>query len=345
MFSKKPIPPHCENLTDAQVKLVRKILALSRENYMFPTTACADFVETVLKKSWPDVLVAVAKNETLPIAPYKSGFFEAALLKCETACVVAVHTHLTGLNETDHATLLARDVARLNDEAARLIIESQVSPRIRAATAAELLKRARFDHALEERVVQLFLPPTDLHYEAGELMKFALFFKRFAIADAWRANGFDLAYYTEDIRTFLIERKAPHDARLYLDEHAPQQIAFTPVIGLPAAEHEQVYLRSGDCVSRSDLLPDGGSLTTVFNFSSQQQIVVAHIAGQTSQPVITSFSHIEGREALMEAAAAFIQQDGSPLLVQHIAAMPSGRPVLIAKTARRDENVPSSTIT
>lgn len=328
MFSKKPLPPHCENLTDEQVKLVHKILKCSSHSKM------DTLADTVISRGWTDVFIAVAKNPVHPYSYYKETFFERMIDAARAGVIESVVPVLAGLNPEHHANILDRALRRSDFVTARHILVSVTLPDIRARAAARMMRSS--DAAHEERLIALLAPPTNIHYDGGALMKYALDNQRFAVAEALKDMGFDLALYGSDVKAYLVEEKSSHAARQWMEKNSATPAPAAPVQITPAqalVQDGQGYLRSGDCVSRIDHLPDGGSLTTVFNFATSQQIVIAHVAGQTATPVITAFSRIDNDQALQDAATAFVRQGGQPSRVYNVTMVASARSKLIEKPA------------
>lgn len=330
MFGKAPPPPHCEGLSSEQVRLVRKILDCEY-NYK-----ARDYAEKALERDWQTVFVAVAKNARYPYSEYKHTFFDRMLQSGDPALILSVLPYLNGMREGDHAALIATAMRKDGLAVRQGILSLNLLPNLRAAAALRLIHDEAGGEA--EWLFKLLAAPTNLHYEGGVLMKRALHAERFDVADTLVAQGFDLAVYADDIKAYLVENKSPHGARLWLDRHAAAPAALPAVIAPTQAEAlvqgGQGYLRSGDCVSRNDQLADGGLLTTVFNFATRQQIVIAHVAGQTAAPAITPFSHIESDAALQQAAAAFVKQGGAATLVHCVTMAASARPTLIEKPVR-----------
>ena len=328
MFGKKPLPPHSEDLTNDQVKLLRKILKGEGHSKMqwYAKEACA--------QRWSELFVAAAKNEKWAYRSYKATFFEQMLALDGGSLACLVLPQITGLHDSQYGGLLAIALRKFDDETAQTLLASSIPADVRAYAVLCLTHTG--GEQSKDRLLKLLEPPTNLHYSAGRLMMYALHHGHTDVAQALIAHGFDVSIYAEDIKAYLVEQKSPHAARLWLDKHsAPQAAVPAP---LPAAQSlvqdGQGYLRSGDCASRVDQLVDGGSLTTIFNFATCQQITIAHVAGQTAAPVITPFSHIEGEAALLDAAAAFIKQGGAPERVYSVTMAPSTRATLIEKPAR-----------
>lgn len=331
MFGKASPPPHCEELSREQIRLVRKILDCE---YYYKAR---DYADKALARGWTAVFVAVAKNARYPYSDYKQTFFDKMLQSGDPALSLAVLPHLNGMKESDHAALIATAMRKDGIAVRQGILSMKLSPNLRAAAALRLIGDEAGGEA--KWLFNLLAAPTNLHYEGGALMKRALHAERFDVADALVGRGFDLAVYSDDIKAYLVENKSPHAARLWLDRHGVAAPAALPAVASPTqaevlVQDGQGYLRSGDCVSRNDQLPDGGVLTTVFNFATRQQIVIAHVAGQTAAPAITPFSQIESDAALLQAAAAFVKQGGAATLIHSLSMAASSRPTLIEKPVR-----------
>ena len=326
MFAKKPIPPHCESLTPAQIKFVHKVMNCSSHTKMYKLAAFA------FEQNWPEVFVALAQIKIKQHSIYKETFFEGLIKYDDGRIMRQAMPLMAELNDSHHGNLIAKALRKCDGAAAQAILAAPVSANIRARAAAHLIYEG--EGVAKKNLLQLLAAPTNLHYEGGMLMKYALHHERFDVAQALVEHGFDVALYATDIRDNLIESKSPHSARVWLDKHTE---APAPAAAMPApqvlVQDGQGYLRSGDCASRVDTLPDGGSLTTVFNFATCQQIVIAHVAGQTAAPAVTPFSQIEGSVALTEAAAAFVRQGGAPERVYGVT-MTAARPTLLEKPAR-----------
>ncbi len=335
MFGNKQLPPHCEDLQPAQVRLVRKIINCE---YNYKARA---YAQTALDKNWGGVFVAIAKNPRYPYSEYKQTFFERMLQSGDPALALAVLPHLNGLKESHHASLIAMAMRADGLVVRQGILSMPIAPNLRAAAALCLIWGEESEQkGVTPWLFKLLEAPTNLHYDGGLLLKRALHAERFDVADALVRLGFDLAVYADDIKAYLVEQKSPHAARLWLDKHAQAPAAAVPAPQV-LVQDGQGYLRSGDCASRVDQLPDGGSLTTVFNFATCQQILIAHVAGQTAAPAVTPFSQIEGSVALSDAAAAFVRQGGAPERVYGVT-MTAARPALLEKPARLIGKAPSS---
>lgn len=325
MFVKKPIPPHCESLTPAQIKFVHKVMNCSSHTKMYKLAAFA------FEQNWPEVFVALAQIKIKQHSIYKETFFEGLIKYDDGRIMRQAMPLMAELNDSHHGNLIAKALRKCDGAAAQAILAAPVSANIRARAAAHLIYEG--EGVAKKNLLQLLAAPTNLHYEGGMLMKYALHHERFDVAQALVDHGFDVALYVTDIQANLVESKSPHSARVWLDKHSAP-VAAAPVATAAPVQDRQGYLRSGDCVSCIDQLPDGGSLTTVFNFATRQQIVIAHVAGQTASPVITPFSQIEGGLALQEAAAAFIDQGGKAARVAGITAALVQSPTLLEKPTR-----------
>lgn len=326
MFGKKPVPPHCENLTDAQIKLVHKVLGCSSHAKMLKLATYA------YEQNWPEVFVALAQSKPKQHSTYKETFFEGLIDLDDGRMISRALPLMAHLNESYHANLIARALRKCDGLAAQVILAAPVSANIRARAAANLIYEGEGGIA-QKNLLELLSLPTNLHYEGGMLMKYALHYERFDVAQALVDHGFDVALYAKDIHANLVESKSPHSARVWLDKHSAPAVAV-PAATVASVPDRQGYLRSGDCVSCIAQLPDGGSLTTVFNFATRQQIVIARVAGQTASPVITPFSQIEGGLALQEAAAAFVDQGGKAARIAGITSGLVQSPTLLEKPAR-----------
>lgn len=327
MFGKKPTPPHCESLSPVQIKFVHKVMNCSSHTKMYKLAAFA------VEQSWPEVFVALAQIKIKHHSTYKETFFEGLIEYDDGRIMRLAMPLMAQISDSYHGNLIAKALRKCEGEAAQAILAAPVSANIRARAAANLIYEG--EGVAKKNLLQLLAAPTNLHYEGGMLMKYALHYERFDVAQALVEHGFDVALYATDIRDNLVESKSPHSARVWFDKHTQ---APAPAAAMPAPQvliqDGQGYLRSGDCASRVDTLPDGGSLTTVFNFATRQQIMIVHVAGQTAAPAIIPFSQIEGDVALHEAAAAYVAQGGTPEHVESLGAGSALRPTLLEKPAR-----------
>lgn len=332
MFKRKPPLPHCEHLTTGQQKAVRKMLAQREPIFVW---AQAD---KLLRKNEHDTLLAFARQpdarkasiDNMMTAVFHTTEWSAQ--HAELAIGILPELERYGADYLGGQLASFLFITKHNLTMRTRAIEAVSMPRARGYAAKALISKDMSD-TCKQAVGELLASGADLHIEKAALMKALLRHEQYQLADKVMALGFDLSLYAGDLTKYVIEEDVPHQARIYLDgilrEKGCRPITADTPVALAQASSETPYLLSGDSVSRIDRLPDGGSLTTVFNFATRQQIVIAHVAGQTAAPVVTPFAHIEGGTGLSDAAAAFVALGGDAARIENL--MPASGHVLIEK--------------
>lgn len=320
MFRKQPRPPHCENLTDAQVKILRKMIKSDWDYTLWKRT------EKLVAQGWGDVLVAFAQQRNTRQAQVDWVFL--ALYNEPSPEKDAVHLQLLpaikAFNPDFRGQVLAALLTRFKDNPALMRQAIECMPDARAKGEALRSLADTGDLASVMAPIDLLMDENiDLHFEKAALIKLCLQREHYTLADRILIKGFDLPLYSQDLVKFALESDLPHGARQYLDyilrnagldeKPAPRVIEAAP---------DNTYHRSGDCVSRVDVLPDGSFLTTVFNFASGQQLIALRVGDAISAPAVVNFSSIDERHALDAAAKAFIEQGGDSDLAARFAATP-----------------------
>lgn len=342
LFARKPRPPFCAELSDAEVALLRKILHTESSDDM------DRYVGKIVRKGMEAVCVAVVQQEpgSFQGGEFTKYMFLASMIKhADPVSSAYALARTSSLRPEWHGDLLGRLLPRLStdDYRQKLVADLSSDPVILSAALSTVV--------CSDVVFSNFSPSTiranadilvkhgaDVHYRDGVLMSVALRREMFDVVHLLENAGFDYAAYGEKVRQGLHAFKQMNvKALAYLDEKTGSGEAAAPVDDAPSLADGQEgigYVLSGDSVSLSGVLPDGGSLTTVFNFATRQQIIIAHVAGQTSAPAVTPFSKIEGEDGLRAAAAAFVALGGDAARVADIEKAAScGQPVLIAKPA------------
>ena len=322
MFKKQPRPPHSENLTDAQVKMLRKMIKTEWDFTLWRLT------DKILEKGAPEVLVAYARQPKTRQSEIEWVF--VALYQQPTAEKHAVHLQLLSAIEKMDAkfrgvrlgiflSLIKNDVEMIKQALAAM-------PNSRVHGEALLCLIKERDIADEAKAIDLLLAgDIDLHFEKAALIKECLLREHYAIADRLLDKGFDLSLYSQDLIKFSIENDMPHAARVYLDDilrKAGLDAKPAPVTAVIEVTSDDTYIRTGDSVSRVDALPDGSVLSTVFNFASGQQLIIARMGDNISTPAVVNFSAIEERHQLENAAKAYMEQGGNADLAARFVTVP-----------------------
>lgn len=86
----------------------------------------------------------------------------------------------------------------------------------------------------------------------------------------------------------------------------------TPTVAVAAADDEVYRLAAPDSVTRSIPLPDGGTLTFLFNFTTRQQIILRDAAANA--PAVVPFAQVDA-SAIEEAAEALVRLGGDAMCV------------------------------
>lgn len=337
LFAKKPRPPFCAELSDAEVALLRKILRTES-----PVTM-AKYVEKIVRKGMEAVCVAVVQQEpgSFQGGEFTKYMFLASMIKhADPVSSAYALARTSSLTPEWHGDLLGRLLLRFLTGAYRqkLVADLSSDPVILSAALSTVVCSDFSSSTIRANADVLVKHGADVHYRDGVLMSVALHREMFDVVHLLENAGFDYAAYGEKVRQGLQAFKQMNvEALAYLDKKTGGGEAAAPGDDAPplAGGQEGIgYVLSGDSVSLSGVLPDGGSLTTVFNFATRQQIIIAHVAGQTSAPAVTPFSKIEGEDGLRAAAAAFVALGGDAARVADIEKAAScGQPVLIAKPA------------
>ncbi len=329
MFKTKR-PPHCENLTDAQVKLVRRICKAEYYHDFLPR------VEKALNSGWYDVLVAVLRQVYLSRGTDcgRAEVFEAVITERNTAALQVIAPFFNALG--NKVEPLSRVLAQSDWQEGRDILLTQAeSPLLRAQAMAEVLKSHTIDDKRAQILLALVQEPLDLHYDSGALMKKALRQGRTDIADALLAKGFDIKVYGAEIEEST-RGQLPYAALVYLQETLRRHGVFTAaaavVADIPPPVVENGFAApTPDSITRIEALPNGGSLSIVFNFALRQQIVVAATPGPSTGVTVIPFAALVDDHAVKLAAAAFVAGGGDAQWVEGLVAPRTG--LTIAKSA------------
>lgn len=320
MFKKQPRPPHCDNLTDAQVKILRKMIKTEWDYTLWKRT------EKLVAQGWGDVLVAFAQQSKTRQAQLDWVFI--ALYNDPSPEKDSVHLQLLpaikAFDAAFRGQMLAAFLTRVKDQPALMRQAIDCMPDARAKGEALRSLADTADLASVMAPIDLLMDENlDLHFEKAALIKLCLMREHYSLADRILIKGFDLPLYSQDLVKFALESDLPHGAHQYLDyilrnagldeKPAPRQIEL-------AAESD--YVRTGDSVSRIDALPDGSTISTVFNFASGQQLIIARAGAQISTPAVINFSTIEERQQLEAAAKAYIAQGGNADLAARCVTLP-----------------------
>ncbi len=324
-----PYLPACDGMPSNKRRLVYDITAC------MTYSSVEDYVRKAVKKGWHDVLVAMlyqgmdtgrVERALMHVVDYDTPPYRAAQ--------AAVIPHLDQVSTQLCGKIAGKLLVRPDETVKNMVLHH--------AGANGLAECARLQIREGQMwkmwgVIDLCLRHGgDIHYNNGILMKWAASNNDLPLMDHLVEQGFDLRLYQTDLERHLQETTVPHTARVHMTAllSAVTAAPALPAPAMPVAPAVIVdggYLRSGDCVSRVDALPGGGSLTTVFNFATCQQIVIAHVAGQTGQPAVVPFDAIPHDAALQDAARAFVQQGGAPQRVYAVTMASPARAPLIGK--------------
>lgn len=194
------------------------------------------------------------------------------------------------------------------------VLEQITDEQVRARAVCRLLGT---DSLPSERTRQLCHAYIDaglnVHYEGGLMLKLAVQKGEFNFADKIIDKGFDLATFGPAVYQALVGQGASPEAIGWFKGRAGKSIKMLlpQTVGQPDDDFHRV---GSDSISRTDTLPNGARLTTVFNFSSGQQLVYVSEEDRLSAPAITSLFAMENRRLLDMAIAAFVAQEGDPAI-------------------------------
>lgn len=191
-----------------------------------------------------------------------------------------------------------------------LPIDAQ-TPSVLAQAGVTLLegKKIRHEHALD-RMIALGM---NVNHDRGALLIAALRTNRLAEAQKLIDASFNLDLLGHSVLEAVYSQSGQPEAIAFIEARVSKRAAPAVI----AQDNGGFVLTAPDTVARSLPLPDGGSLTIMFNFTLRQQIVVAQQVGintPASAPTVIPFDMLGVSDALSAAAHALETLGGNAAL-------------------------------
>jgi hypothetical protein len=158
-------------------------------------------------------------------------------------------------------------------------------------------------------VMPLLAAGANANYRNGALMTAVLQAGDVDLAEKLiREYQFETGYFASHVYPALLEESASPLATNFAKRYAEKKAA-------PGAGRDFEMIDPVS-VARSGALPNAGELTMVFNFGTQQQILIAKMGEQLAAPAVVPFAQLQGGSLLAAAAASFVDAGGDAALVK-----------------------------
>ncbi len=188
-----------------------------------------------------------------------------------------------------------------------------------AGAAIKCLYRTPIDISLIENLLDAKM---NVNYESGAVMTAVLAAGYVDLARRMiDQHQFETDFFQSNVYPSLLKHAAPAEALAFAKEYA-----LRPKL---AVAEEGFQMLDDVSISRTQALPNNGILTTIFNFGTAQQILIAQMGEQVAPPAIVNFAQIQTNHLLKAAASAFVARGGSVDLV-----VEAGLPAPIAKAKK-----------
>lgn len=212
------------------------------------------------------------------------------------------------------------------DAALDVLPQDSETPSVLAQAGVVLLegKKIRHEHALERMIAM----GMNVNHDRGALLIAALRTNRLAEAQKLVDANFNLALLGHGVLEAIYSQSGQPEAIAFIEARVDKRAALSAVV---PHGNDGFALMAHDTVARTIAMPEGGSLTIMFNFTLRQQIVVAQQAGANtpaSAPTVIPFDMLGAPDALQAAAQALETLGGNAALAD-VSARPQRR--LIAK--------------
>lgn len=160
----------------------------------------------------------------------------------------------------------------------------------------------------------------NVNHDKGVLLTEALRSGQMICAQAVLDKGFNLQLLGRSVLEDLYSQGASAAATAYLEE----RLGVSAPAPSAAVADDGYRLVASDTLARTIALPDGGSLTMLFNFALAQQIVVQQPANanQPVAPAVVPFDTISNGETLRTAAEVFCKLGGDAQLAERAQSTP-----------------------
>lgn len=239
---------------------------------------------------------------------YSGGGLYGALIKGGADAALLRLTLEKGKNISPFKLLMAStaNYHALLPAALEAVPATALSPNELAQVAAEMFERSL---ASPETIDAFIQAGMNVNYKDGLLLQAALEKGGVEFAQKMVEAGCEAQLYAEKVTKNLLANGAPRAAVEWLRGY---NRALAPV----AVAENNFVLVDHNSVAMTQALPQGGQLTMVFNFGLSQQILLARAGEQLAAPAAVSFSQIENRHLLREAAEAFARLGGDETLAE-----------------------------
>ena len=193
-----------------------------------------------------------------------------------------------------------------------LPIDSE-TPSVLAQAGVTMLegKKIRHDHALD-RMIALGM---NVNHDRGALLIAALRTNRLTEAQKLIDANFNIDLLGHGVLEAVYSQSGQPEAIAFIEARVGKRAPAVPAA--IAQDNNGFVLTAPDTVARSLPMPDGGSLTVMFNFTLRQQIVVAQQGGvntPASAPTVIPFDMLGAPDALAAAALALENLGGNAAL-------------------------------
>lgn len=289
MFRRQP-PAGGEHLTPYEQKRLRKMQQGNSLDRQFAAMQIRD-------KGSAAAFVAVLGHARLD-ADWREIMTRMAVREKDAAYIEAIAPVIAMMRPEAQGGLLA-EAQEMDDAKRTAVLAAAANPQSWAAALYDALKEDADAPLRALCIEQLQAGNLQVHYRGAGLMIKALRHMRTDVVEALLPQ-FSFALYRDEIeKALLTAADISPEARTYFEGLCRRMQTATP-----AAVSDGDWRRlDADSVAQVTPLPDGGSLTMVFNFATRQQVVLHQPAqGAAAAPVVVPFSQVEG-EALQKAAS------------------------------------------
>ena len=320
-FKSKPISEDWLHLTPREVALCRKAQKKSSSSYERYHLGCKAIAEGSFN-ALPIILLMTNDDWCAPLIKKVIGeenqqARDVVLPVLSKLSKMGQRIFLSYTTLADDADYLAKALAQITDEN---VLASAVCSYLGSKQGVGE-KALKLCHAYIDA-------GANVHYESGNMLSLAVQKGQFDLAQKILARDFDMASFGQPVYQKLVGEGASVEAIHWLKRHVGNGSAIACGDMTEMRADGKFHRFNNDAVVRVDVLPSGARLTTVFNFSSGQQLTYVSEGQSVSAPTVTSLSQMQSSRLLENAIAAFLAQAGDPAVVA-----PFSSSVAVRKTA------------